>query len=127
MKVESFAHACTLRGYDQATVLPDVSNYPTQHQKALLSFAMLVIISEAINEGKEFDWDDDDQYKRYPLFDMEVSKNNPSGFRFYDAVYGLAGTTSTGGSRLCYHSSADAEHAATHFIEMYKAIMVIEK
>ena len=128
MKVENFEQACQLRGYDHTTVLPNVSMFPAQHQKALTALAMLIIIAEAMNEGKEFDWNDDDQCKWYPWFDMEVHpKNNPSGFRFYGTHYVNTITGTAGGSRLCYHSSEDAKHAGTQFESLYRDINVITK
>lgn len=128
MQVESFEKACELRGYDVNTVLPDVSNYPTKHQKAVLAFAKLVIINEAMNEGKEFDWNDDDEYKYYPWFDMEFhKKNNPSGFRFYASVCDYSATLTFGGSRLCFFTREDAKFAGEHFVDLYRDICVIEK
>lgn len=128
MQVESFEKACELRGYDVNTVLPDVSNYPTKHQKAVTAFAKLVIINEAMNEGKGLDWNDDDQYKYYPWFDMEFhKKNNPSGFRFYDTYYAVTSTRTSGGSRLCFFTREDAKYAGEHFENLYRDICVIEK
>lgn len=126
-KVKSFEEACIAGGYNPATVLPDVSGYPEKHRDAVTSFAMLVIIAEAINEGKEFDWNDDEEYKWYPWFDMEVTKQNPSGFRFGVTNYVYTYSHTTGGSRLCYVSSEAAKYAAIQFEDLYRAIMVIKK
>jgi hypothetical protein len=87
MQPKTFEEACKARGYDPATVLPDVSKFPEKHQKAMIAYSKLIIITEAINEGKEPDWNDSDEYKWYPWMDMEVDDNNPSGFRFYAAFY----------------------------------------
>ena len=128
MQVQSFEEACQLRGYDANTVLPEVSNYPVVHQKAMIAFAKLVIINEAMNEGKKFDWNDYDQNKYYPWFDMEKDDEvNPSGFRFRDALYDFSLTYAAGGSRLCFHSRSDAEFAGQHFVELYRDILVISE
>ena len=123
----TFEEACTSRGYDAATVLPDVSKFPVKHQKAITAYAMLVIIAEAINEGKEPDWNDGNEKKWIPWFDMEVDKNNPSGFRYGAAGYGGTGANSTGGSRLCFRSKEDCKYAATKFLDLWRDMMVIAK
>jgi len=126
MKVETFEQACQLRGYDPNTVLPDVSNYPSVHQKALIAFSKLVIINEAMNEGKKFDWNDYDQNKYYPWFDMEKDEeNNPSGFRFNDTYCVITYSGTYGGSRLCFFTREDAKYAGEHFVGLYRDIMVI--
>lgn len=128
MQVQTFEEACQLRGYDANTVLPEVSNYPVNHQKAMIAFAKLVIINEAMNEGKKFDWNDYDQNKYYPWFDLEKDKqHNPSGFRFNGTCYVLTITFTLGGSRLCFHSRSDAEFAGKHFEELYREILVISE
>ena len=123
----TFEEACASRGYDAATVLPDVSKFPVKHQKAITAYAMLVIIAESINEGHEPDWNDRSERKWIPWFDMEVDKNNPSGFRCRDASYGYANTFSSGGSRLCFRSEESCEYAATKFIDLWRDMMVIPK
>lgn len=128
--VKSFEEACAKQGYDPATVLPDVSMFPKQHREALISFAKLVIVNEALRvdpkTGEPWipNWSDTDQYKYYPWFDLELhGKRNPSGFRFGASycAYGL----STVGSRLVYPTSQIAEYAGTQFEALYKAIMVL--
>jgi hypothetical protein len=84
--VTSFEEACQLRGYDPEKCLPEVSMYPAQHQTALIAAAKMFVINEAINEGHQFDWNNFDEKKWFPWFDMELTEDNPSGFRFYVAV-----------------------------------------
>ena len=123
----TFEEACASRGYDSATVLPDVSKFPVKHQKAITAYAMLVIIAESINEGHEPDWNDRSERKWIPWFDMEVDKNNPSGFRCDGADYDYTATSSAGGSRLCFRSEESCEYAATKFIDLWRDMMVILK
>lgn len=127
MEIKTYEEACAIRGYDPAKVLPDVSVFPVKHQKSLLAFAMLVIIAEAINEGWEPDWNDGNERKWFPWFDMEVDGNNPSGFRFYVTRYVYTFTYSSGGSRLCFKTEAKAEYAGKTFVEYYRDLMVIPK
>jgi hypothetical protein len=124
---KTFEEACSNRGYDAEKILPDVSNFPEVHQKAITSYAKLIVISECINEGWKPDWNDGDEYKYYPWFDMEVDDNNPSGFRFHAAAYASAATSAAGGSRLCFKTSDDAERVAKDFIDLWRDMMVLPK
>jgi hypothetical protein len=125
--VTSFEEACEKLGYDAKAILPDVSMFPEEHRAAITSYAKMIIISEAINEKHRFDWNDSDEYKWFPWFDMEVDDNNRSGFRFDGALCDYASTDSTGGSRLCFRTRAAAEHAGKTFIDYYRDMMVIQK
>jgi hypothetical protein len=123
--VTSFEEACQLRGYDPEKCLPEVSMYPAQHQTALIAAAKMFVINEAINEGHQFDWNNFDEKKWFPWFDMELTEDNPSGFRFYVAYCGI--DLSHVGSRLSYRTRAAAEHAGKTFVDIYREMMVIKK
>lgn len=127
MYPKTFEEACASRGYDAATVLPDVSKYPEKHQKALIANAKMIIITEDINEGKEPDWNDRDELKWYPWWDMEVDANNPSGFRFDAAGFAFTTSHSAGGSRLCYRTKKACEYSAKQFYDLWRDMMVIPK
>lgn len=123
MKVTSFEEACQYRGYNPATVLPDVSGFPEKHQQSLVAIAKGMIIAEAINEDWEADWNDSDQPKYYPWFDMETEPNNPTGFRFCGSYSGFTGTAVPGGSRLCYKTRALSDYAGKTFVDLYRIMM----
>lgn len=125
MYPKTFEEACSLRGYDAATILPDVSAYPEKHQRSITAFAKLIIITEAINNGREPEWNNDEEEKWYPLWDMEMDQKNPSGFRLYDARYGYAVAYTAGGSRLYYRTKEDCEYSATQFIDLWRDMMII--
>jgi hypothetical protein len=127
MNVQSFEEACENRGYDPKNSLPDVSNVPAKHQAAVTATAKMFIIAEAINDGIDANWDDNDEEKWFPWFDMEVDSNNPSGFRFYFAIYDFTFTYATGGSRLSYRTKNNAEYAGKQFEDLYRDMMVIPK
>ena len=69
-QIKSFTEACKVLGIDPETVLPNVSAFPEQHQKALTAAGKLFIIADALNEGWKPDWNDDN-LKYYPWFDLE--------------------------------------------------------
>lgn len=129
-EVNSFEIACSIKGYDPAKVLPDVSCYPEHHREALTGVAKLFIINEAINyvdngnQDWEPDYDDSDEEKHYPWADMEVDSNNPSGFRLYDV--GCVNAASSVGARLSYKSEDGARHTFNQFEGIYKDIFKLK-
>jgi hypothetical protein len=122
-QIKSFEEACKAQGLDPEKALLDVSAYPKSHQSALIAVAKLIIIAEVLNDGWKPDWNNDDEYKYYPWFDMEKDSNNPSGFLFHDAYYSYAG--SGVGSRLCFKTRELAEYAGTQFLDLYRDYTVL--
>lgn len=128
--IKSFEDACKVKGYDPEKVLPNESMYPVRHRKALIATEKLFIVNEVLNYidngNKDWvpDWDDDDEEKYYPWFDLEKDNGNPSGFRL-DGVF-CAYTASGVGSRLVYRTRKLAEYAGTQFEALYRDLMVLE-
>jgi hypothetical protein len=118
--VTSFEEACEKLGLPDG-ILPDVSKYAIEEQAAVTAHAKLLIIVKALNDGWKPDWNNDDEYKYYPWWDMEKTEDNPSGFGLGDVNYYYS--YSSVGSRLCFQSRALAEHAAEHFIELYRDML----
>jgi hypothetical protein len=125
MNIESFEQACQIKGYDPVAILPDVSNVPARYKKSIIATFMLSVICEA-SRTKDPNWNDRSERKWLPWFDMEVDKNNPSGFRLDAAYFDGTLTLSPGGSRLCYESEKEAEYHANQHIQLYRDMMVIE-
>lgn len=117
-KIKSFEDACTALGIEAVT--PDVSKLPIKHQKAVTANYKLVIIAEALNEGWQSDWNNFDERKYYPWFDMETYGDAPkgSGLVYYDVGDFFTGCYAS--SRLCYKSTEIAKYAATQFVDLYK-------
>jgi hypothetical protein len=128
MEIQSFEDACGKLKLDPATILPDVSCFPEKHRKALTAMAKMYLIAEALNDGWQPDWNNDDEYKYYPWFDLEYDKDdNPSGFRFLVTFYGYTYTYSAGGSRLCFRTKQLSDYCASTFIELWRDMIVIPK
>ena len=119
-KVKSFEDACQILNIEAN--LPQVEMLPENHKKAIIAHYKLIIIAEALNEGWKPDWDNDDEWKYYPWFDMEGSS---SGVCFSCNVYGYWDTFSHVCSRLCFKSRELAEYAGKQFPEIYKNYMTI--
>jgi hypothetical protein len=123
-KIESFENACKALNLDPEKVLPDVSAFPPPHQAALTATCKLFIIADALNEGWKPDWNNDEEYKFYPWFDLEKHETyDPSGFRLF-GVHSRYDDSDVG-SRLCFKSREIAEYAATQFIDLYRDLMVL--
>jgi hypothetical protein len=125
MKIKTFEAACKRQKLDPDKVIPDFSLLPSHHQKAMVAVCKLFILAEEWNAGWKPNWQDNNEWKYYPWFDMEKDKNNPSGFRLNDAV-GFYCTDSYVGSRLCFQDRKTAEEFGKQFIDLYRDFMVIE-
>lgn len=122
-QIASFEQAC--EALNIATTLPDVSALPEKHQKAIISHYKLIIIAQALNEGWEPDWNNWEERKYYPWFDLEnYDKENTSGFGFSYGGYGNSRTSTDVGSRLCFKSWELAKYAGEIFIDLYKEYMM---
>lgn len=85
-----------------------------------IGYRKLKIITKALNEGWEPDWDNSNEYKYWPYFNMGSSG---FGFSVADCVVWFADTGV--GSRLCFKSRELAEFAAKQFVQEYKDFMTI--
>ena len=119
-KVKSFEDACQLLGIEPN--VPEVSMLPENHQKAIVAHYKLVIIAEAVNEGWKPNWDNWDERKYYPWFDLEGSSSG-AGFSYDDCDVWYS--HSNVGSRLCFKNRDLAKYAGQQFESIYKEFMTI--
>jgi len=80
------------------------------------AYRMIKLICKTLNEGWEPDWDDSNECKYYPWFNMRSS-----GFSYDGCAYW--NSRSDVGSRLVFKSSKLAEYAGKQFTEIYKSFM----
>lgn len=124
ISIKTFEDACKALGLNPSESLPVVTGMPEKYQAAAIAHSSLMIIADAINQevspGWKPDWQDYDQCKYSPWFEMDLSA---SGFSFGVAGYGFSG--SYVGSRLCFCSREAARYAGHQFIELYKQMMVL--
>lgn len=120
--INSHDDACKFLG--KSNEVPDVEKFG----KATVALHKLMDIIEARNKehnsNHKFDWNNRNQLKWQPWFDMEVDENNPSGFRFDGAGYDR--TYSSVGSRLCSETEELCVDIATKHLDLYRDFMVIE-
>lgn len=120
-KVKSFEDACQILGIEPN--IPQVEVLPENHQKAIIAHYKLVIIAQALNEGWEPNWDDGEEYKYYPWFDMEGSSSG-SGFSYRG--YDDWSADSDVGSRLCFKSRELARYIGETFVDLYREYFVLD-
>lgn len=124
-QIKTFEEACKALGIDPAKPLVDASGMPEKHRKAIEAHAKLVVIAEALNEGWQPDWSDEDQCKYFPWFEVEATEENRAGSGFSGTGYDLSYAVTDVGSRLCFATSALARYAAETFIDLYTEYMLI--
>lgn len=114
--VKSFEDARNMTGRPD---VPDFSNLPTDMRKHFEAQYKMIVIAEALNEGWIPDWDNYDEYKYYPWFEM-----SPSSFAFVVSACGYAAARAGSGSRLKFQTRELAEYAAKQFIDIWKDIQI---
>jgi hypothetical protein len=123
--IKTFEEACAKLGRNPEH-LPVVDMLPEKHQKSIVAEYKLITIAEALNDGWEPNWANDNELKYFPYFYTEPSKKKvPSGvgFSFYDYVHQRSRTGV--GSRLCYKSDDLATYAGQQFFDLYKEYLLI--
>lgn len=120
-KIKTYEDASAVMNTDP-NALPDVSMLPEKHQKAVIAFCKLIVITAAINKKQdpnnqewEPDWNDINQYKYMTWHEVEASEEQPAGFGFSLSYYDFTLSTSYVGSRLYYRSSEAAIYSAEQF------------
>jgi len=123
-KVKTYADICQIDGVDPVQSLP----YPSatnSEEIAVNSFAKAIRINRVLNEGWQPDWNNWDETKYYPWFDMRDNAGSGSGFSYDD--YDSDCTYSDVSARLVFKTRALAEFAGKTFTDVYRGFMVIEK
>lgn len=114
--VKNFKDARKLTGRPD---VPDFSNLPADMRKHFEAQYKMIVIAEALNEGWMPDWNNYNEYKYYPWFEM-----SPSSFAFYGSGYDTALARAGSGSRLKFRTRELSEYAAKQFIDIWKDIQI---
>ena len=118
-RVKSFEDACQVLGI--STNVPEVKGLPRKHQKAIIANYKLIVIAEALNEGWKPNWQDSDEYKYYPWFDM----SNPAGVGFSNTNNAASNTTADVGSRLCLKNRELAIYFGQTFTDLFNDSLLL--
>lgn len=118
-RVKSFEDACQVLGI--STNVPEVKGLPRKHQKAIIANYKLIVIAEALNEGWKPNWQDSDEYKYYPWFDM----SNPAGVGFSYTSCAASTTYANFGSRLCLKNRELAIYFGQTFTDLFNDSLLL--
>ena len=112
-KIKTWEDVCKKLKIDPKQ-LPDVTGLPEGIASHLVSTYKLIRVAEALNGSWKPDWNNDDQYKYYPYWNMEGEFS-----LYYVCFYGCSFVP----SRLCFKSREIANYAAETFLDLYKNIL----
>lgn len=118
-RVKSFEDACQVLGI--STNVPEVKGLPRKHQKAIIANYKLIVIAEALNEGWKPNWQDSDEYKYYPWFDM----SNPAGVGDSSTNRTASSTYAHFGSRLCLKNRELAIYFGQTFTDLFNDSLLL--
>ena len=118
-RVKSFEDACQVLGI--STNVPEVKGLPRKHQKAIIANYKLITIAEALNEGWKPNWQDSDEYKYYPWFDM----SNPAGVGCSDTYDTASHSAAAVGSRLCLKNRELAIYFGQTFTDLFNDSLLL--
>lgn len=113
-RIKTFEDACEHQGVNVDEFYSGCKNLTIDE----IAYKKLKIIAKALNENKEPDWNNSNEGKYYPYFDMRSA----SGFGFSGTDYDLWYTDTNCGSRLSFRSSKLAMYAGKQFTSIYKEL-----
>ena len=118
-RVKTYADACAVLGIKET--LPNVGGLRPKDRPSVTAYYKLIVIAQALNEGWEPDWTNEDQEKWFPWFYFDREKNKIAGFAYAVADYAPTRTSASIGSRLCFKTEALCAYAARQFEPLYEA------
>lgn len=113
-RVKSYEDACRELGLDPED-LPEVENCEPEDRTSIIAFYKLTIIARALNEGWTPNWQDPDEYKYFPWFNM----TNPAGFVYANTYTTATATITNIGSRLCLKTRELATYFGKQFEKLW--------
>lgn len=115
-RIKTFEDAMEATGRKE---VPDFSSFPEDMRKHFEALFKMVVIVEALNEGWKPDWDNYNECKYYPWFEM-----SPSSFAFDDSSCALVYASAGSGSRLKLKSRELAVYCGKQFKDIWKDIQL---
>jgi hypothetical protein len=101
---------------------PEFKDIPEDLRPFFKATYNVVVLSEALNEGKRFDLYDEKVNRYYPWF---RTGGSPSAFGFGGAYYVISVALAGTGSRLCLKDGKLARYLATQFKEEYQKMLAL--
>lgn len=112
-RVKTFEDACEVLGIKGDVFIGVLNDGLSDVSEKLIAHTKLLVIIRALNQGWKPDWDNGNEAKYYPYWDMEKG-----GFSLNGVSVGYldAGVPSC----LCFKSKALVEYATKQFFGLYK-------
>ena len=111
-RVKTFEDACNIAGVN--SVLFNKYCLECYYPEDTIAYEKLKIIISVLNEGWKPNWDNSNEYKWYPYFNMA------GGFVFVGTHYLYGNAHTFVGSRLCFKTENGAIYAAKQFLDLYR-------
>jgi len=121
--VADLKEAFEAQGLDP-NVLPDVSMIPEQYREAITSFYQMMVVTDAINENKEPDWNNMNDEKWFPVTTVDADEERPAGFGLSLHGTGFTRTFTHLGSRLSYREESGAIHSFENFKPLWEGFLL---
>jgi len=112
-EIKTFEDACIELNINPDSINNSV-NVINRFTKPIIANYKLMIIAEAINQGWTPDWNNSNQRKYFPYFNLS------SGFGFGDSGYYCVYSITSVGSRLCFETEEKSTYTGKQFIDIYK-------
>lgn len=112
--IKTFEDAC-----ESLDINPSDINFFAADSLDETAYKKLKIIAKAINQGWKPDWNNTNQQKWWPYFNLS------SGFGFSFSGFGYGRAFASVGSRLCFESEAKANYAGQQFLSIYKDFLTL--
>lgn len=113
--IKTFENACGAVGVSP-DILPGLGFLPAKYKETITAYYKLLIITEALNDGKVADWSDKTELKYSVVLILGQGETDKSKV-FYHAVY-ASYTTVCPKSMIVFKSREIADHFATHFADL---------
>lgn len=117
--IKTFEDACIASGTSEKEFYLRFSDFLLDADT--FAYEQLKLVVKAINQGWIPDWNNTDQRKWWPYFNLS------SGFGFSRSYYEYESAITDVGSRLCFETSEKSNYAANQFIDLYKEFLTISK
>jgi hypothetical protein len=111
--IKTFEDACQALELDPSGILYE-NDTPDE-----TAYKKLKIIIRAINQGWVPDWENTNQEKWWPWFNLS------SGFGFSLSYFGYDFSSTIVGSRLCFETKKKSDYTANQFIDLYRNFLTL--
>lgn len=115
--IKTVEDACNVTGLP---VTPEFNEVPEELREYFKAVYEAVVITKAIVGDWKPNWNDWDQRKWFPWFDMQSS----GGFVFYGAGSDSSCASAGNAARLCFPTEEMAEYAGRTFTDVYSRIIL---